>query len=278
MGASYYYLVAGLPDIVLDEGKGVVPFVEAAEEIAEHLGPVDQELLRFIRYPFDNRNVAGVLSERDTAFDARGNFTAEELEEELKGPSALPGYMVQFLEDRADGREAHAGLTVEDQLHWLFYEEAFASGNAFIREWYTFDCDLRNILTAANLRSRSEQSGEDLRALLAASLVCRTDVSEQILRSSAADFGLGPVCPWADRALQYKRDDLTGSEKATDTFRWEVLDELTTFSYFGVETVLAFCEKLFMVERWLALDPEEGKARLKQLVEEAKAGQAAPAA
>ena len=47
-----------------------------------------------------------------------------------------------------------------------------------------------------------------------------------------------------------------------------MLDELTLFSYFHIETILSFCIKLGMVERWQHLQPETGRAMFDRLVQE----------
>jgi len=51
-----------------------------------------------------------------------------------------------------------------------------------------------------------------------------------------------------------------------------MLDELTTFAYFQVETILAFCIKLMLVERWMKLDPVSGRQKLEQLIAQMRKG------
>jgi len=54
---QYYYLIAGLPDIVLDQPK--MPFSVAAfrEELKTHLHPEDYQLAEWLFLPADNRNL-----------------------------------------------------------------------------------------------------------------------------------------------------------------------------------------------------------------------------
>lgn len=276
MSGNYYYLVAGLPDLVLDENKNVPDFAEFVADLSEQMEPADVALLTFLRRPYDNCNLAALLEERDEPFDTRGNFTQEELTEEIKAPERLPAYAEQFLESRNEGKEPFQGYTVHDQLTWLFMDVAREHDNEFVREWFGFECDLRNLITAANLRSQFEASGGDYRVALNTALVCRTDVVDQIMRSSAPDFSVGTMLPWAEKVLSASTEDLVSRERTIDDLRWSVLNELTTFSYFQTETILAFCIKLAMVHRWMLLDAAEGKKRFEQLVEEMRTGAEAP--
>ena len=57
-----------------------------------------------------------------------------------------------------------------------------------------------------------------------------------------------------------------------DELRWNMLDELTTFTYFGIETLLACCLKVMIVERWEHLDETSGKEKLNRLIEELESG------
>ena len=103
-------------------------------------------------------------------------------------------------------------------------------------------------------------------------IVGRNDVAQTILRSTTPDFSLSAQLPWIERLVGLSRDNLVELEKSIDTLRWEMLNELTVFSYFAVETLLAFCIKLGMVERWQGLDESEGEKRFTALVEELASG------
>lgn len=72
------------------------------------------------------------------------------------------------------------------------------------------------------------------------------------------------------------RESLTDFEKGLDTLRWDVLNELTSYSYFHIETILAFLIKLIMVERWKQLDSTAGREKLDRLTEELRAGFTVP--
>jgi hypothetical protein len=158
-----------------------------------------------------------------------------------------------------------------DQLTWLFYDEMAKSKNKFVREWYEFDLNLRNVFTGLNIRKRLghvEALATDREKPGAFTIIGRGDVAEAVLKSSAPDFGLAQEYPWVERVIALSRGGLTDMEKGLDDLAWEMLNELTVYSYFHIETIGAFVLKLLIVDRWMKLSPAAGKARLDKLVEE----------
>jgi hypothetical protein len=268
MKASYYYLVAGLPDLLLDEGKGPPTMAELAAEMSEHLTDTDRGLLRFVRFSFDNSNVVRLLVDSRRPFDDRGNWGEEELAEAVKKRDGLPLYLETFLDEQAAGRSLAPGMSAEDNLAWLYHDEAQACDREFVREWLGFESDLRNLCAALACRSMAEASGQDLRGLLASRVVGRSEAAEQILRSNAPDFGLAATLPWVERVLSLRRGSPVAFEKGLDRLRWDMLDQLTALTHFQAETVLAFFIKLTIAHRWRGLDAAEGKALLSKLTAE----------
>ncbi len=276
MSKSYYYLVAGLPELALDGTKKPASMVEFIADVSEQIDPADARLFSMIRYPYDNENLIALLNKEQGSFDARGNFSREELEEEIKSPDRAPSYMIEFIETVKDGRDCFPNLARRDQLAWLFYEFALGHANRFIREWYAFELDLRNVLAAFNSRRMSRDGDEYAQFALQNKILLRTGVADSILRSNAPDFSLGAQLPWIERLIAANEEDLATYEQDIDTLRWDMLNELTTFAYFQIETILAFSIKLAMVERWQALDPRTGKEKLDRLIEELKSGFSMP--
>ncbi|KMQ51739.1 V-type ATP synthase subunit C [Chitinispirillum alkaliphilum] len=279
MARNYYYFVSGLPDLILDENKNLVPFEFFMEEAQEELHIKDIEIIRALRLPVDNANLIRIVESRHEKFDPRGNFSQEELMSSIRNPQPLPHYMQQFLAAHSENRDLFAGLIPEDQLNQLFFDWVTAHKNKFLREWFTFELNLSNILTAVNCRKNLEHidalaTDRDRAAVF--TVIGQNEVTEAILRSSAPDFGLSSTLPWLERVLSLSKGNLTDMEKGIDQLRWETVDELTTFSYFQIETIAAFTIKLMIVERWLKLDPETGKAKLDRLVEDLKNSYSVP--
>lgn len=280
MAKNYYYLVAGLADLVLDEGKSQVSFTDFVAEIEEQIAEPDQKLLQCIRLPFDNKNLIAVLEQQDREFDNRGNFSREEMQNALKDSEIFPQYMQDFIEVWKEKKAVFQGLIPEDQLNCFFYGSITSHKNQFIREWFTFDRDLRNLIAGMNSRkklSHFDSLKSEREPLLSKFLVGGNDVAETILRSNAPDFGAISMVPWAEKLFAMSSLDIDSFEKGVDMLRWDMLDELTIFSYFQIETILAYCIKLTLVERWRSLDSKTGGEILEKLVEELKSGFSVPA-
>lgn len=279
MARNYYFIVAGLPDLFLDEGKNIPSFSEFMMDLEDQISSHDLELLRYIRLPIDNVNLIAILQNSSKEFDIRGNFSRDELTASIKSDDGLPNYMIKFLEAYRENRMPCSSLITEDQLNWFFYEEMIDHPNPFIREWFTFELNLRNLTAGINSRKGLEHLdalASDRERSAGAILVGVNDVAETIMRSNAPDFGLSSQLPWVERLLNLSRSNLLEYEKGIDLLRWDMLNELTTFSYFSIESIIAFSIKLLMVERWKKLDAQSGKAILEKLVEELQAGYAVP--
>lgn len=279
MAHNYYFIVAGLPDLVLDEGKNLPSFSEFIADMNQQVSEGDRELLRSVQLPIDNSNLIALLENSERKFDSRGYYSRDELAAAIKTGDGLPSYMISFLEAYRENRLPAANLILEDQLNWFFYEYMIDHDNAFVKEWFTFELDCRNLIAGINSRKGLEhfEALATERERAAASVVLGlNDVAELILRSNAPDFGLSSQLPWAERLINLSRSSLLELEKGIDQLRWDMLNEMTTFSYFSIETIIAFAVKLLMVERWKKLDPTTGKVKLERLVEELKAGFAVP--
>ncbi len=277
MPRSYYYLVASLPDIILDTTKKGFSLSTFINDVSEQINPKDSYLLSTLRFPFDNKNLINLIRKYKAKFEESGNFSRDELEQEIKLPDILPQYMKIFLESYKEEKLLFPELSLEDQLNWLFYEEVTNHSNTFIREWFSFDLNLRNVLAGINCRAISKTDEDEKNKFsLFNSIICKNDVSELIQKSNAPDFSLANQLPWIENVISLSKENLVEYEKKIDSLRWDMLNEFTTFTYFQIETILAFCIKLKMVERWQKLEPETGKERLSKLLSELKKGYNSP--
>ena len=79
--SKYYYLVAGLPELTLEDSKLSYTVADFKTEIYTGLSVSDQKLIDLFYLKFDNANVLKLLKDKEAAIDTRGNFSAEELAE-----------------------------------------------------------------------------------------------------------------------------------------------------------------------------------------------------
>ncbi len=270
MASEYYYLAAGLPEISLDKGKEAVDFPALVSDCAALVTPADGVLFPFIRYPYDHNNLLALLKgESDFTFDSRGNFTREQLEKQLRGIGELPDYMLLFIRAYQEKHPLNSELSWEDQLFELFFNEVLALDNDFMREYYRFELDLRNLLAAINYRDIINKNGAAKKPL-SAYLLGGESYKEHILRSSAPDFGLSAFLPWAEKLLALSKDNLEEYEKEVDSLRLAVIDDLAGSSVFGVEVVLAACLRAAIAQRWQNLDSDSGQKKVAALLAAAR--------
>ncbi len=261
MARAYYCLVAGFPDIALDEAKLPLTTDVLRADLAEQLAPEDRQYLSMLFWPVDNRNLLAVLA-GSPDHDARGNYSREFLEDEVRTPSALPGYMREFVDQYRAGLAA--GAHPENVLADLMYRELAGCSNAFVRGWFEFDRDLRNIVAALGCR---RTGAEPEREIVGDGLV-----AEAVRRTSGSDFGLSRELVWLDALLRGWGQSLLERELAVDRIRLDVMDELTVSSGFSIDKVLAFVLRLGIAERWLALDAATGREMLRRILSDMESG------
>ena len=128
-----------------------------------------------------------------------------------------------------------------------FYTRVTKAGNRFIREYFTFDLNVRN----GKARFLNKAFG---RPVETDTIVLQTGEFAEASRLGAA----------------LSASDLLSRERNLDRLMWDKITEITTFNYFDLEAVLAFVAKLHIIDRWLALDEEAGRAMFRTLVNEVR--------
>jgi len=274
MAKAYYALVAGLPDLILDESRLAFSRLNFLEDLRTQLTSGHFRQIETLFYNNDNENLLNLLQEGGAPHNSLGVFSEEELEEEIRVPGTLPSYMGRFVEEFRTGFRLPEGMTLVNRLTGLMYNQLFdpegGLPGGFVREWLAFDRDLRNVLTALVCRSMDRSPDVEL--------VGSGFVVESILRGNSGDFGLGRELTWIERVLQlYSAKDLLDREKGLDELRWEFIDEITTFDYFTINKVAAFMVKLGIAERWLALEEETGRELFGQIMRDLESGFEFPA-
>lgn len=269
MACNYYYLVAGLREYSIDADAKGFDAVAIREEIYEELNAKDKEHLRELYRFFDISNIIALLGGKDN-FSPLGNFTREELEEEIAKPSRLPKYigdvLVTYRNKVKEDKYAEIDETIDtsvpiERVLWTrYYDECAKSDCRFINSWYGFDMELRNISTAYTARKLGRE--------IAPELMGQADMLTSLSRSSAIDFGLKSEVDYTDRLIQILDEkNMLDKERRFDILRWDKSDEFSDFDYFNINKVLSYCVKLNIIHRWLALDKATGTKMFEALIE-----------
>ena len=264
---NYYCLVAGLPDIIIDGNKPGETSHEFKNELAEQLHTSDYKLAELLYLHYDNMNLLNLLLKQDNRFITLGNYTEEYLEEQIKEPTNIVDYMKQLIFNFKAETSGNSNLSSENELQSLYYECVLQVKNDFLEQWFMFDRDMKNILTAVNCRKYGYDTEKQL-----IPVKHENEVYETLIKSSPKADLFADEVPYADKILQIAESemDISEKEKALDNIKWEFLDEHTFFNYFTIEKILSFVIKLKIVERWIELDNETGKALFTRLINDIK--------
>ena len=267
--STYYCLVAGLPDISLDDGKLSYSVSDFKAELYPDLSAQDRKLIDLFYLKFDNTAILKLLKHKDAVIEDKGNFSAEELLQlieavregdtpDKKYPSYLVNFVSQYLQLSQDEL-----YRADDLLAALYYSYGMSSNNAFIASWFEFNLNLNNILAALAARKYKME--------VSSVIVGATSICEQLRTSNARDFGLNETLEYFE-ALQRIADieELVEREKKVDMLKWKWLEDESFFHYFTIERIFVFLMQLEMIERWISLDKEKGNELFRKMIQDLK--------
>ena len=277
MKQNYYYLIAGLPELSLDDSKLGTTVREFRELYYPDLADDDRALLDLIYLNYDNANLLLLLKDKEAAIAEGGLYTSDELLAIIEAARAeeapdrnYPRYMYDFVQQMESEESAAEGIFPEDRLAQLYYAHAMSQGNAFVERWFAFNLDLNNFLTAITAR----RYNLDVKPLI----VGDNEVAKALRTSNSRDFGLTGVMDGFEEVMRISEiDNLVERERKLDVLKWEWMEENSFFDYFTVEKLFAFLVKIQIIERWITLDAEAGgemlRGMIRQLKEEVKVPQ-----
>lgn len=264
----YYYLVAGLSDLIFDSKAGLT-IGEFREELRVNLHPDDFSLVSLLFLPHDNKNLFSFLTGKEGEWDEGGTYTFADFEEQkrviesiLKEKDVLPEYMVDIMTGFYGSEEGVDEAQLRKKLSEGYIDMVLGSGNRFLEQWIRYDTDINNIYTFLN----AKKLGLDVEKHLIGGDSLADELRE--LYRSGKDFVI-PIEPDYAQAIFRiaTENEFHEAEKKTDLERWSYLDSLTFFEYFTIDQVLGYLVRFLIVKRWERLDPETGKKMLKMLVE-----------
>jgi hypothetical protein len=270
--SKYYYLIASLPELTLEDNKLSYTIADFKEELYTSLSDADKKLIELFYLQFDNKNVLKLLENKEAVIEMRGNYSSEELLEYISlakdagevDPKLCPPYLSTFVSEYFNASESgESDVFREDRLATLYYEYGMHSKNDFISSWFELNLNINNILVA--LTARKHKLG------IAPLIVGNTEVSKALRTSGARDFGLSGDVDYFDHVLKINEtQELLEREKKTDTMKWDWIEEVNFFNYFTIERLYAFLLQLEMIERWISLDKEKGSQLFRNIIDSLK--------
>ena len=257
-------MVAGLPDLILNGSRMEVDCLHVKHELISQVNRFDRRYLEWLYRPFDNKNLLNLLLLADSGFDQLGNYSKTYLLQQIIRPTDLADYLKRFLSQFYTEELEQSPLQAENKLQELFYQEATSSKQAFIRQWFQFEMDVKNLVTAVNCY----QYEYDIQTHLIADTTGNGIYQELIKGIPKPDALVWEDRPQLLQVLQVfdSVGDATEKEKEIDQIKFQFLDELIVFNYFTIEQLLSFVLKLQIIERWQKLDAQIGLEFLENLI------------
>ncbi|MDA3954082.1 MAG: DUF2764 family protein [Bacteroidales bacterium] len=264
----YYYFIAGLQDIFLDDTEINFTMIDFKQMLIDHLQPEDYELAELLFLPYDNEELLRFVKGDIEHKNDLGPFTVQDFEIEFSDEKQgiLPSYMYEFVELYRD-EELSKDITKswETVLTEMYYEYVLQSKNKFLKQWFEFNQNLSNILIGQNCR--------DYNLEVEKQLIGDNFVTNEIIKSNAKDFGLDVELSYVSELITLTdNENLLAREKGLDQLKWDKVEEITLFDYFTIEVVLAYTIKLDMAYRWLELDEETGRQMFGKIINDLKSG------
>jgi len=272
--ANYYCLMAGAPDLSLHVPESEATLTSFWEEAEPELTQHDRDLLFYFWLRRDCLNLLRKLRGEEL-LQVGGNFTDEQFTDMLKSAREMnfnvhryPAFMSMFVREW-DAKNGQEGWFADDVLMGNFYEYALQVKNRFIHDWYQWNLDVKNVLTALVVR----HLGWNVNKFV----VGDNEVTDSLKMAHTKDFDLPFINDDFKEVLKFDQEsDPVKKEMWADSLLWNWLDDHVT-DIFSVEAVFAYLCKLEMLERWEELDPEKGKARFREIIENLRGEAKVPA-
>lgn len=136
-----------------------------------------------------------------------------------------------------------------DKLDSEFYIKALTCSDPFIREYFSYDLDVRNTRVEYLNKALNRPEGMDV-------MVLDKEAEPREFEGYKQVMGV------------LEGSDILERERGLDDLMWARIDEIVGLQVFTIDAILGFVAKLRIIDRWLKLDPETGRELFRKLVDE----------
>ncbi|MFH1093204.1 MAG: DUF2764 family protein [Candidatus Omnitrophota bacterium] len=266
MSRQYYYLIASLGQLRLDDYKEPYRVDEFVSELHKNLTPVHSGYVRDILRIYDNAHIVDCMLENQKPWLlCKGNWTFDELKKKMPfNEYDTDAYIACFMKEfnrLKQNTQKISRADIEKVIWHIFYSKMVNHDNAFIRRYFSFDLELKNVLASFNKRKFSLSEDILMR-------VSDSGIMDKLSSSTANDFGLSKELEYIPGLLDaFLKKDSVNIEKFTDQLRWDMIDQINSLVYFQIDVLLGYLIKLMLVERWISLDEVTGKESFQKIME-----------
>ena len=263
---SYYYLMAGLPDLSIDDCKSGPSLLELKEELSETLSYQDKQLIFYFFLKYDCNNLVELLKNAEAPIDLKGNYRIEQYTDMMVSAREMnfnvhryPSFMSEFAREYKYNKDSD-GFFPEDAMALRYFEYAMKCPNKMMASWFRLNFDITNVLTAMIARKNGWNVSNYV--------LGDGEVSEMLRNNNTRDFGLSVEYDYVNELMKIVDcEDPVEKEKKIDAFKWLWLDEQTFADVFSIEAVFAYLAKLEILERWSKLDVDQGREQFRTIIE-----------
>jgi len=278
MAKNYYYFVAGLPGLSLEDSKLAFTPASFLATAKLYLTPQDYTDLKLLAFPNDLTNLVALLHARDTWLEDCTlsadnwqlviNFCKQRSEDKVVVKAVqelhLPHYILDFLNKEFEQESLTPCHEMEYILFKHFWLDMEEHSNRFIRHWFAFDRDVRNSLIALNCKKHNLPAQPNL--------IGHDELTEKLSRVYPGDIVVGKEYPVFDELHRLNElTDIQEREKAIDQLRWKWIDQTNFFEYFTVNRVMGYYCKVTSLHRWLSLEQTKGEQALDHVLKQLEA-------
>ena len=265
---NYYYLIATLPNLSLDETNAVIDYEGSIDTIRRNLDGEDKTLFEWLLYPNDHRNVLNVLfhqyHERPMSNKIwPSTVDVDMIAEYLHHPYYFPSHIADFLVADQDRFQEMSMTEIENRLDEYFYQNVTNLSDRFLQDYFNFDRILKSIVTGTNrsiytFHPKAEQTEDPY-------------IVDNLMREGVGMSPLNRAYPFLESLKEVlgSKDPLL-IEKKMDAIRWSFIDE-NIDGFFNRQQVFGYTLKLLMVYRWDLLNKQNDGTYLQRLSERIKA-------
>ena len=282
--ANYYELVAGLPELRVDQSSVPISSDKYLDILEKTLTNGDKKLLDTIRLDSTVRNIEKLvfgnnvvpvdMSERDSddcnipVLNIEMNDICHRAKNKIPltdkyvaVPSFLMSIIYRIYSD--ENLEIHKNLSVVHDIYTAYYETAQKSDNEFISEWFSFNKNIKNIISLFVCEKLGWEPADFILGNLPLDERIRTSKTNNLNDIEELDY-INDVVSIA------KESDITKRERQIDLIKWKFLDKYNYDDVFGIENVICYYIKLCILERWINLNKEQGELKFRSIVAKLK--------
>jgi len=265
----YHYLIAGLPDLHLEQEKSWISVPDFKDVLSHELHPDDFDLVKLVFLRRDNENLVEFLKSGTINEDNGANFSLEDFRSQIDlfsaiipQPDILPGYMTRILADY-QGEDEFNHIECSQRLAESYYQYVMENGSPFLRKFFELEYDIANLLTYLEARNHAMDPEEFLTGDSELTQHLREHLSKSMTKPADFDLFTEIICFAELPSIEEK-------EMKYDDLRWRLIEELIFFEAFTIDRILGYLMKLMMIERWTILDHDRGEMELRKIIQGAQ--------